>query len=233
MPEIDIMLADLKVRIKYNYEYMSQLCKDYTARFDTPDISATANNAAILREKELAPTASNASCESLCIYRSIGEKLPFFDRFVFHGAAIEYGGNAYVFTAPSGTGKTTHINLWKRYLGDEVSVINGDKPIIKAKETPTVFGTPWAGKEGYQQNISAPIKSICVLKQGKNNNIFRLDKTAAINHLMRQVYLPHDANALSKTLQLIGYIIEATPVYMLECDISKGAFDASFNLLTK
>lgn len=231
MPKMDILLADLKINIEHKYDYMSHFCKDYISQSGTPDIIAKADNAAILKEKELVPSAPIESCESLCIYRAIGEQLPHFDRFVFHGAAIEYGGNAYLFTAPSGTGKTTHINLWKQYLGDKVDIVNGDKPIVKAGDNSTVYGTPWAGKEGYQRNTSAPLKAICILKQGKTNNIVRLKKSDAVNHLMRQVYLPHDSVALSKTLALLGTVIENTPVYILECDISKEAFEASYNAL--
>ncbi|MBQ6717430.1 MAG: hypothetical protein IJN22_00885 [Clostridia bacterium] len=233
MQKIDILLADLKINIEHKYDYISYLCKDYISQSDTPDIIAKADNAAILKEKELVPSAPIESCESLCIYRAIGERLPHFDRFVFHGAAIEYGGNAYLFTAPSGTGKTTHINLWKQYLGDKVDIINGDKPIIKAGNISTVYGTPWAGKEGYQRNTSAPLKAICILKQGKENKITKLELAEAVNHLMRQVYLPSDPSALSKTLELLGTVIENTPVYILECDISKEAFETSFNQMAK
>lgn len=231
MQKTDILLADLKINIEHKYDYMSYFCKDYISRFDVPDIIAKADDTAILKEKEMVPSAPIESCESLCIYRAIGERLPHFDRFVFHGAAIDYGGNAYLFTAPSGTGKTTHINLWKQYLGDKVDIINGDKPIIKAGEISTIYGTPWAGKEGYQRNVSAPLEAICILKQGKTNNIVCLEKSDAINHLMRQVYLPHDPVSLSKTLALLGTVIENTSVYMLECDISKEAFETSYNAL--
>lgn len=233
MQKIDILLADLKINIEHKYDYISYLCKDYISQSDTPDIIAKADNAAILKEKELVPSAPIESCESLCIYRAIGEQLPHFDRFVFHGAAIEYGGNAYLFTAPSGTGKTTHINLWKQYLGDKVDIINGDKPIIKAGNISTVYGTPWAGKEGYQRNTSAPLKAICILKQGKENKITKLELAEAVNHLMRQVYLPKNQISLSATLSLLGKMIENTPVYLLECDISKQAFETSFNQMAK
>ena len=233
MPKLKILLADLKIQIEHEYSYMSRFCKDYLSEFDAPNIIASADKKSILKEKELVPNAPIESCESLCIYRAIAEQLPQFDRFVFHGAAIEYDGSAYLFTAPSGTGKTTHINLWRKYLGDKVDIINGDKPIIKVNETATVYGTPWAGKEGYQRNAQAPIGAICILKQGTTNNITRLEKSAAINHLMRQVYLPHNPSSLSKTLEVLGSLIESTPVYMLECDISKEAFEASFNEMTK
>lgn len=233
MSKLDIVLSGLKISIEYSYDYMSNFCKDYISQFDKPQILAKAEQNAILKEKELVPGAPIEACESLCIYRAIAEQLPQFDRFVFHGAAIEYDSSAYLFTAPSGTGKTTHINLWHKYLGEKVDIINGDKPIISVDKTSTVYGTPWAGKEGYQRNASAPLKAICILKQGKENKITKLEVAEAVNHLMRQVYLPSDPSALSKTLELLGTVIENTPVYILECDISKQAFETSFNQMTK
>ncbi|MBR5473029.1 MAG: hypothetical protein IKU82_03475 [Clostridia bacterium] len=233
MRKLNILLSELKISIEHKYDYMQSFCKDYISSFDMPDISVKSDETAISKEKASVPAAPIESCESLCIYRSIGEQLPHFDRFVFHGAAIEYCGNAYLFTAPSGTGKTTHINLWKKHLGDKVNIINGDKPIIHVGDISIVYGTPWAGKEGYQHNASAPIAAICIIKQGKVNKISRLEKGDAVNHLMRQVYLPQDPTALSKTLSLLGKLIENIPVYVLECDISTQAFETSFNEITK
>ncbi len=233
MSTLDILLSDLKIHIEHKYDYMPRFCKDYISQFDTADIVAAADETSILKEKEMVPAASIESCESLCVYRAIAEQLPQFDRFVFHGAAIEYDGNAYLFTAPSGTGKTTHINLWRKYLADKVGIINGDKPIIRVQDNVTVYGTPWAGKEGYQRNTKARLKAICIIKQGKTNSIVRLKNSEAINHLMRQVYMPHDAVALSKTLELLGKMIEKTHVYELSCDISEEAFKTSFNEMTR
>ena len=233
MHKLDIILSDLKVNIEHKYDYMTEFCKDYIASFDAADIVAKADDDAIAKEKEMVPLAPIESCESLCIYRAIAEKLPQFNRFVFHGAAIEYQNSAYLFTAPSGTGKTTHINLWHKYLGDKVQIINGDKPIISIDDDITVYGTPWAGKEGYQRNAKAPLKAICILKQSKTNGIVRIDHSDAINHLMRQVYMPHNATSLSSTLALLGKMIEKIPVYELSCDISKEAFDTSFGEMTR
>ena len=232
MINTNVSLSDLKVSITHKYDFMTAFCKKYVANFEMPDICATADEADVLKEKEMVPTAPIEVCESLCVYRSIAEQLPRYNRFVFHGAAIEYGGEAYLFTAPSGTGKTTHINLWKKNLGNKVDIINGDKPIIRIEGKQTVYGTPWAGKEALQRNASAPLKAICILKQGKTNIITRLSKSDAIGHLMRQVYMPHDATALSKTLELLGTMIEKTPVYILQCNISDEAFYTSFNKMT-
>lgn len=229
----NILLADLKININHKYDFMKSFCKDYISQFDVCDISAVVDDESIKKEKELVPTAPIEHCESLCIYRSIAEQLPGYNRFVFHGAAIEYSGGAYIFTAPSGTGKTTHINLWKKNLGNKVDIINGDKPIIAVGDDTTVYGTPWAGKESLERNVSAPLKAICILQQGKTNTITRLSHSDAIGHLMRQVYMPHNAVALSRTLELLGMMIENVPVYSLQCDISDEAFSTSFSEMTK
>lgn len=231
--KLDILLADLKIQIEHEFDFMAGFCKKYVADFDAPDITAKVTQDAVLKEKEAVPTADIGVCESLCIYRDIAEQLPKFNRFVFHGAAIECDGKGYIFTAPSGTGKTTHINLWKKNLRDRVDIINGDKPIIKLDDKITVYGTPWAGKEGLYRNAHAQLCAICILKQGNTNKITQLDKSAAINHLMRQVYLPQNADACEKTLELIGKVIESTPVYLLECDISNDAFLAAYEKMVK
>ncbi len=234
MQNLDILLADLKIHIEHNYAFMTKFCKKYTCEFDVSDIAVESHNADVQKEFENADGVEIGVCESLCIYRAIAEQLPHFDRFVFHGAAVEYQNNAYVFAAPSGTGKTTHISLWKKHLGDSLSVINGDKPIIKAAQNDfTVYGTPWAGKEGLHNNIKAPLKAICFLKQGKQNKISCLDKNEALTRILKQVYIPKNKNALSQTLSLVGNIIENIPIYLLECDISDNAFETSFNVLTK
>lgn len=233
MQTLKLILSDLKISIEHKYDYMTLVGKDYTADFDKPDIYAKTDDSLIAKENSATPTASPQMCESICLYRNIAEQLPLFDRFVFHGAAIEHGGKAYIFTAPSGTGKTTHIRLWKKYLGDSVKIINGDKPIIKIDTSCTVYGTPWCGKEGYQQNSSAQIGAICVLKQSKTNSIKRIDNSQALGHLMHQVYMPQSPDALSLTLALIGKLIENVPIYLLECDISETAFKTSYQTLTE
>lgn len=229
-----ILMSGLKININCRSDFVKHFCKDYifTSREDA-DISVTVSDQAIESEQKVSPFVSRDDSEILCIYRAIAEALPDFDRFVFHGAAIQYEGRAYLFTAPSGTGKTTHINLWKKHLGDKVTVINGDKPIINMDSEATVYGTPWAGKENLQNNISAPLAAVCIIKQSAKNTITRVESKDAINHLMRQIYLPHNPSALSKTLSLLGSLIENTPVYMLECDISSQAFETSFSALVK
>lgn len=166
----------------------------------------------------------------------MGEALPFRRKLLFHGAAVSFEGKGYVFAAPSGTGKSTHIMLWKRYLGDSVKVICGDKPIIHVSATDdeyaTVFGSPWTGKEGWHSNISAKLAGICFINRGKDNKINTVAPVDAINRIVSQTYIPKDHRALELTLGLIDDLLRNTPLFELDCDISKCAVRASFEAMT-
>ncbi len=226
-----IRLADLNIGL-FASAGIKKLCTDYIISEASVSISVEVTDSALEQEAARSEAPSRLQCESLLVYRELAERLPQFSRFVFHGAAIEYDNKAYLFTAPSGTGKTTHIKLWQEYLGDKVRVINGDKPIVCTQNEPRAYGSAWAGKERMHNNISAPIGAVCIIKRGKENKIRLLSKSESISGIVSQVYLPQNSEALSKTLSLINELILKTPIYELRCDISKDAFLTSFNEIT-
>lgn len=228
----DMKMADINIRVNYRNQQVYDYCKDYIVSGVCPDMTVSVSDAQIKAEMKASPNCAEWYCETLCIYRNIAEQLPLIDRAVFHGACISYQGSAYLFTAPSGTGKSTHIALWRKYIGNAVGIVNGDKPILKIDDTVTVYGTPWAGKEAWQKNTSAPLSAICVISRGTSNTVRRLTVDECINALMCQIYLPKDAQALSSTIGLLGRLIENIPVYTIECDISEQAVKSSFDALT-
>ena len=227
---IKICLSDIPIEVHFESDFMKVFCRDYLTN-ENPVFSVSTTKEAVTEEVNNAPEPTTFEyAEALCLYREIAEKLPLYDRVVFHGAAIEYGGKAYLFTAPSGTGKTTHIALWRKYLGKKVNIINGDKPILRLIENGfTVYGTPFAGKEQWQRNVSAPLGGICFLSQGKNNKITKL--TDNFLQLYIQTYKPHNKEALKNTLALVDKLC-GVPCFTLSCDISEDAVKASFEALT-
>lgn len=173
--------------------------------------------------------------DALALMFLLAERMPEFRRILVHAAAIRYRDTAYLFAAPSGVGKSTHVSLWREYLGPEVSVICGDKPIIKIdyeSETVMVCGTPWGGKEGWQSNVSAPVGGICILERGDNNAIHRLTPSHAIDGFMRQVYIPQTKRMAVQTLELVASIFALVPIYNLRCNVSQEAVMCSFEAMT-
>ena len=72
-----------------------------------------------------------ASGLSSSFLRKLAEWLPLHDAFVLHSATFDVDGVGVVFAAHSGTGKTTHMLLWQKLLGDKMTIVNGDKPIVR------------------------------------------------------------------------------------------------------
>ena len=227
-------LADKYIEINSVYDALRNFFKDYLVTDVTPDFSVSLNQEDISAEQEM--TSENQSSptylETLALLRKLAEILPSHNRILMHGASISYNEHAYLFTAPSGTGKSTHIRLWKKYLGDDVKIVNGDKPFISLEDEPVIYGSPWAGKENWHRNCKMPLKGICFVQRGTTNSIRRIEASDCLSLLFKQVYLPADTLAAGLTLELVDMLIKKVPLYVLTCDMSEDAVRCSFEALT-
>ncbi|MGE5372304.1 MAG: hypothetical protein ACM3QZ_09975 [Solirubrobacterales bacterium] len=141
------------------------------------------------------------------------------DGIVLHASTIDWNGKGILFSAPSGTGKSTHVRLWQQLYGSQVRVLNDDTPAIRIKEgVPWVYGTPWAGSSDIHCNGSAPAAAIVVLEQAPENQIRRLSPQEAILRLMPRAFLPYfDQDMLDLACGILERIVAAVPVYLLKC----------------
>lgn len=128
-----VKLAEVLVAIENRYAFTERLCVDYIANVspDECDFSVSATPEEIAAENSDGGTFSPAYCESLALYRKICTRMLDYDAFLLHAAVVSYGGRGFAFAAKSGTGKSTHVAQWMRALGDDVTVVNGDKPILR------------------------------------------------------------------------------------------------------
>ena len=229
-----VRLADICIEINSVYPDLKTFLQDYLVSNITPDFSITINESEIHAEYKATSDKqfSPAYLETLATLRKLAEMLPSYNRILMHGASISYHGQAYLFTAPSGTGKSTHIRLWKKYLGDDVKIVNGDKPFISLEDEPTIYGSPWAGKENWQKNCSMPLKGICFVQRGTINSIRRMEPFECLSLLFKQVYLPSNTEAAGLTLELVDTLTKKVPFYLLTCDMSEDAVQCSFEGLT-
>lgn len=166
--------------------------------------------------------------ETLALLRKISNRLPEYNCFLMHGAVVAVDGSGYMFTAPSGTGKSTHVALWKKYF-ENAEIINGDKPFVRVdKSGVMVYGTPWAGKEGWQKNMAVPLKGICLLGRGKENRIEQVSPAQVLPYIMRQIHYTDEPEMAGRTLELLNMMMADVPVYRLECDVSREAAECSY-----
>lgn len=232
---LTVKIADKTIELDVIHPELKGFFKDYLVPYQAPDLVLSCTREDVLAEQDILSETSfpESYLETLAILRKIAEFFPGHNRLLIHGASISYQNKAYLFCAPSGTGKSTHIRLWREYLGADVGIVNGDKPFISLEnDKPIIYGTPWAGKENWQRNCSAQLDGICFIQRGTINRIRKVEPSEIIPLLFKQVYLPKDPVAAGQTLELADILTKKVPLYILECDISEDAVRCSFETMT-
>lgn len=224
--------ASVRIRITSVYPDVHLLCSDYST--DEPInyyVESTLMDIELERSKPTNSAVPDAYLETLAVYRKIAENLPYYDTVLFHGSAIAVDDEAFVFAAASGTGKSTHTQLWRELLGNKAIMINDDKPLIKVQTdgTAMVYGTPWDGKHHLSTNIGVPLKTICIIKRAKENSIREISKREALPMLIQQTYRPADMDAMSKTLMLLERM--NVRLYCLCCNMDISAARLSYETM--
>ena len=235
-------IAERVIRVTSIYEDVHELCADYVT--DEPaELTVTITEADIAFEKQKSdseyafegkplPSFSPAMLEETAVYRKIAEIMPAYDTFVFHGSCIAVDGQGYLFTAKSGTGKSTHTQLWREMLGDKAVMVNDDKPLLRVTDNGVIaYGTPYNGKHRLGCNIAVPLRAICILERAPENSIVRITKSEAYAMLLQQVYRPQDSDAMRKTLILIDRMTEQTALYRLRCNRDLSAAETAYNAM--
>ena len=152
-------------------------------------------------------------------------------RFFLHASAVVYEGEAYLFSAPSGTGKSTHTAFWRERF-PESYILNDDKPVLwPKKECITVWGTPFAGKTNLQVNRGVPLKGICFLKQGYENQMRRLNEGEALAFLLNNTYRPKDSEGMNRLLAMMEQVMRQTNIYEMSCTRELEAAELAYNTM--
>lgn len=230
----DVRLAELNIRIENKYPYIEKMCGDYIISGCECDFSVSATREEMKRE-------ANEDCndlpylETLAVYRKIAEKLLEYNGFLLHGVLLETAGQGIAFCARSGTGKSTHVFLWKKLLGDKCEIINGDKPLVRIIDGKVyAYGTPWCGKEGIQKNAKTSLRSLCFIERGEKNELTKLRQNEVFPRLTTQIYMPKDNGAkMLKTLELADVFVKNTTSYVMKCNMDISAAEVAYNGIVK
>ncbi len=167
-------------------------------------------------------------CEYLWSGTFFYEQLSRFNGVLLHSSAVEYEGKAYLFSAPSGTGKSTHTHLWLKYLPD-AQIINDDKPAIRFVDgIAYAYGTPWSGKTDESLNKGFPVAGICFLNRGEENKIERVSGIKALKLFMDQTVRPGDKELMMNCVDVINKILTEIPIYEMYCNISENAVRTAY-----
>lgn len=217
--------ANIPVNVSYKTDYITDQCKEYLSDL-APEfiISVTDQDVDYENQKADREGYPYGYLESLAFYRKFCNAAVDKDTILFHSSAIAVDGKAYLFAAPSGTGKSTHTRLWRELFSERAVMINDDKPLLKMDEGKIfVYGTPWDGKHRLSSNTRAEVKGICFLKRGEKNSIRRLNQMEALPEFLSQTYRPEDEQKAGKMLNIALNITSSIPMWELSCNISEEA----------
>lgn len=173
------------------------------------------------------PYFSNRDWEYSLTGFAFQDRLTVLGHGIIHASSLSWRGQGVAFSANSGTGKSTHVGLWKEYFGDEVQVINDDKPaIVFEGDQAMLCGTPWSGKTSLNVNDKVPLKAIVFINRGQENKITRLNALDSYFNLSAQIARPYyDAGVGEKMIEFAERILATVPIYGLSCNISREAVE--------
>jgi hypothetical protein len=171
--------------------------------------------------------------ERATIQRKIAAQLISRDTLLLHGSTVGLDGNAYLFTAPCGTGKSTHTRLWREVFGRRAVMVNDDKPFLRISASGVMAcGSPWSGKHGLDSNICLPLKGICFLKRGKENRIRPISSEECFDALCAQCYIPEDASLRRNAISLLKTLPMIVPLWEMECTKDPAAAHVSYEAMS-
>ena len=229
-------IADVVFQAKLLYGYTEKLCKDYEYFGDEPSVfTAIMTKEDVDAEKnDFTQEFPEYYLESLALFRKLCDYcLDNADGIIFHSSAIMVDGDAYLFTAPSGTGKSTHARLWRELLGERAVMVNDDKPIVRLIDGEFyVYGTPWTGKHHLGNNCRAKIKAICTIYQAKENVIRPATTAEMLMTILNQTIRPKEGDKMDKLLSLIEKMLLSVDIYKLGCNISQDAAKLSYQTMS-
>ena len=244
MTKYRIQIANQVATINTVSENIRNVCKDYLTRRESEfSVNITQEDIAFERNKAMREDTlerlpirnlSDTQLEFTAIQRKITEE--FFSRniLLFHGSVIAVDGRAYLFTAKSGTGKSTHTRLWRELLGDRAVMVNDDKPFLQMTEDGVVaWGSPWNGKHRLGNNIGVPLKAICILERGTDNRIRRITPAEALPMLFQQSSRPMDPAKMPQYLDMIDKLTKRVEFYRLQCNMDPEAALVSYEAMSR
>lgn len=172
--------------------------------------------------------------ERSAIQRAVAENLISRGVLLLHGSTVAVDGEAFLFTAKCGTGKSTHTRLYREVFGPRARMVNDDKPFLRFTEHGVLAcGAPWSGKHGLDSNITVPLRGICVLKRGEENHIESAAAEEVLPMLKSQSNPPRREEDLPKWEELLQTLAETVPLWQMACTKDPSAAEISHRAMTK
>ena len=234
MTTFNIKIANHVIKINAFYLSTFRYCKDFISE-EKEEYEITLTQEDLEKERTYNDRGDVYVSEEIsATYRKIADLLIEDNILVFHGSSFMVNDKGYIITARSGTGKSTHVGLLKQLLGDKLTYINDDKPLIDVSHGCIIYSSPWNGKEHRGNNVSAPLSSVIFLERGiKNSYIELTDKSEIYIKLLSQIYLPLEKDKREKALKNIDIIRDKINFYLIKVNTDISSAEMSYERIIK
>ncbi len=244
MAPFTISIAGCRIRVFPLFESTRWYCEHYLTE-QPGEYTITVTREDLLREQQLLREEAlqeglrprvfqDPFLERSVIQRQTAQLLFPRDILLLHGSTLSLDGSAYLFTAPCGTGKSTHTRLWREVYGSKVQMINDDKPFLRfTPEDIFAWGSPWSGKHGLDTNLCAPLKGICFLQRGTENRIVPILPEEGLPLLENQLCPPEDPALLPRYRALLNRLSHDVPLWRMTCTKDSEAARVAATAITK
>ncbi len=221
-------IADVTVGMDIKHERLKKQAEPYRFNTDNPEIVLSVPEKATLRAKEKFKELSDGEIEYLLMGALFYDKLLDFDGLMLHSSAVAVGNTAYLFSADSGVGKSTHTTLWTKCI-DGAVIVNDDKPAIRSVNGKLyVYGTPFSGKHDKSINKSFLLGGICFIERGKENSIVETDVAASLPLFLKQSSGMLSEDRISLRLSVTDKILSVAKLYKMKCNTDISAAKMSY-----
>ena len=219
-------IAGFRFQVNALFESTAAYCRDYRTE-EEPAFFIDVSRDDLIREQHLLNVEadeeglkrrkfSDMFLERSVIQRKVAEFLLERDILMLHGSTVAVDGQAYLFTASCGTGKSTHTRFWREVFGERAVMVNDDKPFLRIEaDGVTAYGSPWTGKHGLGGNVVFPLNGICILKRGPVNSIRKMTPDEARDMLLHESFQPEGGAGC--VTGLVERMMELVPLWEMEC----------------
>jgi len=225
-----LQVADLIVEFEPKYNLMQERVKQYIYTGEKePDVTINLSEKFFLDRQKENPHLPLAEVEAIFTASYFYTEIVKFGGVMLHASCVQYENYAYLFSANSGTGKSTHTHLWLKKF-PEAEILNDDKPAIRYIDGKFyAFGTPWSGKFDESINAKTEIAGITFLSRGETNEIERVDGNTVTIDFLNQTVRPTNKNYMLQFMETLDKVLSQVPVYRLKCNMSLEAVETSYN----
>lgn len=151
----------------------------------------------------------------MLIFAFAGSKI---ETLLLHASLVRQNGYGYAFIAKSGTGKSTQVSMWLRYLSG-CDLMNDDNPILRIIDgTPYIYGSPWSGKTPCYRNVKAKLGAITRIDRTQKNYVEKLSPAEAFASILPSCSsMKWDLDIFNNICNTISHLVELSDIYTLHC----------------